>query len=90
MHQSCIGRSVVGSGCNLAYGFVVATHRLDRQPIRVLQGDGSYFMSPARHHGAVIGAGVQAAVNVVLMPGTSVPPETLLYSGRQLFERSTS
>lgn len=88
MHQSCIGRSVIGSDCNVGYGFVVATHRLDRKPVRVSFDDGSYYESPASHHGAVLGAGVQIGVNVALMPGVSVAPGSLLFSRNQSEMRS--
>ena len=80
MHQSCIGRSIIGARSNLAYGFVVATHRLDRMPVRVQLEDRSTYISPAKHHGAVIGEDVQAAVNVSIMPGKSVSPSSLLFS----------
>ena len=77
-HTAFIGSSSVGEGCNIGYGCVTATGRLNRDKIkiRVKNTDGSsrYIISDRSHHGAVIGKKTRFGIQVSTMPGATVLP----------------
>ena len=71
-HQACIGRSIICTSCNLAYGFVSATKRLDEKKIYCKIPDDKNYISNQKHHGVVIGKRVVTGINAVTMPGASI------------------
>lgn len=79
-HQACIGRSIIGRKCNLGFGFVTATKRLDEKPVSSVYEQHTYI-STRKHHGALIGEGVRAGVNVSVMPGATLMPGATISPG---------
>lgn len=83
-HHACVGRSVVGARCNLAFGFVVATKRLSGKPVAFALGTNQLAAatSTRSHHGVVMGEDCQTGVHVSLMPGASISPGSHLQPHR--------
>jgi len=72
-HLNYIGDSIIGSRVNFGAGSVVANLRLDEQPIQPMN---------LRKFGAIIGNDVKIGVNASIMPGSIIPPETIIYPGQ--------
>lgn len=79
MHHACVGRSLVGPDCNLGFGFVAATKRLDSQPVQPkISPSERGVASSVLHHGFVMGSKVRSGVNVSVMPGATICPNATL------------
>lgn len=78
-HTACIGSSIIGSGCNLSFGFVVATRRLREGPIQAWVSESETFAATAMHHGCAVGPRVQTGVNVSIMPGSSIGADSVIF-----------
>lgn len=83
-HSACTGRSIIGPDCNLGYSFVNTTRHLKGRPIQVWIAGKKMWESEASHHGAVLGAHVQAAVHAATRPGATVEPGEVLLPGWHL------
>lgn len=79
-HLSYLGDSVVGEGCNLGAGTVVANLRHDGASVLV-KHRGSKVDTGRRKFGAIIGDGAKTGVNCSLNPGTILAPGVLLPAG---------
>jgi len=66
-HQSYVGDSVIGEGCNLGAGTRLANLRLDGKSVYVAGID-----TGRRKLGAILGDNVETGVNACLNPGTVV------------------
>jgi NDP-sugar pyrophosphorylase family protein len=83
-HTACVGRSIFGSSVNLGFGFVNATRHLKGKPIRVWVSERDSWNSIAKHHGTVIGAGVQSGIHASTMPGTTVEPGSIIFPSQSV------
>ncbi|MFH0941901.1 MAG: bifunctional sugar-1-phosphate nucleotidylyltransferase/acetyltransferase [Chloroflexota bacterium] len=63
-HQSYVGDSIIGEGCNLGAGTKIANRRLDGKNITVSEID-----TGRRKLGAIIGDGVETGINVSINVG---------------------
>lgn len=84
-HMSCIGRSVIGSNCNLGAGFIAATRRLNGKEIEVKVPAKPKFISKRRHLGVVVGMNVQTGVYVITMPGSTIGENSIIYPQSTIF-----
>lgn len=78
-HMACIGNSLIGSDCNLGAGFIVTTRRLNSKKIEIKVPPNTNFYSKRRHHGVVVGSNVQTGVNVIIMPGSTIGENAVIY-----------
>lgn len=79
-HHSCIGRCVIGQNSNLAFGFVIATRNLLGNPIKCYGKNGDEILiSKRKHHGAIIGSGLNTGINVNIMPGATIGAGVTLF-----------
>lgn len=79
-HLNYVGDSIVGEGCNLGAGTVVANLRHDDANIRV-HHKGKRVDTGRRKFGAIVGDGAKTGVNVSLNPGTLLGPGVLVPAG---------
>ncbi len=70
-HLSYVGDSIIGEGCNLGAGTIVANLRLDDASVKVAV-DGKRMDSGRRKFGVVIGDYVKTGIGVSFMPGVVV------------------
>jgi UDP-3-O-[3-hydroxymyristoyl] glucosamine N-acyltransferase len=73
-HAAVVCQSIIGSECNLAFGFATATRKISGGSVRYADHGGGLKSSPATHHGAVLGQDVAVGTQVAIMPGASVMP----------------
>lgn len=74
------GDSVIGDNVNLAAGTVLANWRFDGKEITVAV-NGSSVNSRRKKLGAIVGDGARTGVNVSVMPGAIINPDSILYPG---------
>ncbi|MEM4251052.1 MAG: sugar phosphate nucleotidyltransferase [Candidatus Bathyarchaeia archaeon] len=79
-HQSYLGDSIIGEGCNLGAGTITGNLRLDGKSVRVKIRNRTVD-SGRRKLGAVVGDGVSTGVNVNLMPGVKIGSGTVIGPG---------
>lgn len=79
-HLNYLGDSVVGEGCNLGAGTVVANLRHDDADVLV-HHKGTKVSTGRRKFGAIVGDGAKTGVNASLNPGTILGPGVLLPAG---------
>lgn len=79
-HLNYLGDSIVGEGCNLGAGTVVANLRHDGAAVRV-HHLGKRVDTGRRKFGAIVGDGAKTGVNVSLNPGTILGPGVLVPAG---------
>lgn len=72
-HLNYIGDSVVGKHVNFGAGTVIANLRFDEAPLQPMN---------TRKFGAVIGDNVKFGVNSMVMPGSIIESNTLVYPGQ--------
>jgi bifunctional UDP-N-acetylglucosamine pyrophosphorylase/glucosamine-1-phosphate N-acetyltransferase len=70
-HLSYVGDSVIGEGCNLGAGTMVANYRFDAGTIKMVVKD-EVVDSGRRKLGVVLGDNVKTGINALLMPGVKV------------------
>ncbi|MBI4289116.1 MAG: NTP transferase domain-containing protein [Chloroflexi bacterium] len=75
-HLNYVGDSVVGRGCNLGAGTVIANLRLDKGPVQVLGRD-----TQRVKFGAILGDSVQTGINASINVGSLVGSETFIGPG---------
>jgi len=79
MHSSYIGDSIIGKGCSFGAGTVLANFRFDEQNISVIVG-GKAIDTGRDKLGAIIGDNCKAGVNVSVMPGIKIGPNSIVGS----------
>ena len=79
-HLNYLGDSVVGEGCNLGAGTVVANLRHNDRTVLVAHR-GAKVDTGRRKLGAIVGDGAKTGVNCSLNPGTVLGPGVLLPAG---------
>jgi bifunctional UDP-N-acetylglucosamine pyrophosphorylase/glucosamine-1-phosphate N-acetyltransferase len=79
-HLNYVGDSVLGEGCNLGAGTVVANLRHDDANIRV-HHKGKRVDTGRRKFGAIVGDGAKTGVNASLNPGTILGPGVRVPAG---------
>ncbi|HII07196.1 MAG TPA: NTP transferase domain-containing protein [Methanotrichaceae archaeon] len=70
-HLCYIGDSLVGSGCSLGVGTIVANRRHDSSTIRSYV-NGTKAETERRKLGAIVGEGVKTGVGTIIYPGTVI------------------
>lgn len=75
-HLNYVGDSVVGKGCNLGAGTIIANLRLDKGPVQVLGRD-----TQRVKFGAIVGDGVQTGINASINVGSLIGSETFIGPG---------
>ncbi len=84
-HLSYVGDSIVGEGCNLGAGTIVANLRFDERTVRVRVKD-ELVDSGLVKLGVILGDGVKTGVNVSLMPGVKVGNGSWIGPGLVVYE----
>jgi UDP-N-acetylglucosamine diphosphorylase / glucose-1-phosphate thymidylyltransferase / UDP-N-acetylgalactosamine diphosphorylase / glucosamine-1-phosphate N-acetyltransferase / galactosamine-1-phosphate N-acetyltransferase len=79
-HLSYLGDSVLGEGCNLGAGTIVANLRHDGANVLVQHRDAKVDTG-RRKFGAIVGDGAKTGVNCSLNPGTILGPGVLVPAG---------
>jgi len=74
-HSNYVGDSIVDDDCSLGAGTVLANFRLDEGNIQIKVGD-SLVDTGYDKLGAIVGRGCRIGVNVSLMPGVRVGPNS--------------
>lgn len=79
-HQSYVGDSIIGQGCNLGAGTKIANLRLDKHNITVINRDGK-IATGRRKLGVIMGDDVQTGINAMIDVGTIVGHGTFIGPG---------
>jgi len=79
MHSSYIGDSIIGKGCSLGAGTVLANFRFDEQSISVAVG-GKAIDTERDKLGAIIGDNCKTGINASVMPGIKIGPSSIVGS----------
>jgi len=75
-HHSYVGDSIIGEGCNLGAGTMVANLRLDKKNVTIANID-----TGRRKLGAIIGDGVQTGINASLNVGAMIGDHSFIGPG---------
>ncbi len=79
IHSSYIGDSIIGKGCSLGAGTVLANFRFDEQNISVMVGN--EVIDTGRYKlGAIIGDNSKTGINASVMPGIKIGPNSIVGS----------
>ena len=78
-HMSYIGDSIIGDDCSFGAGTVLANFRFDERNISVRMGDESIDTGRDKF-GAIIGNNSRTGVNVSVMPGVRIGPNSVVGS----------
>jgi len=76
-HSSYIGDSIIGSGCSFAAGTVLANFRFDEGNISVKIED-ELIDTKLNKLGAIIGDNCRTGINVSVMPGVRIGPNSIV------------
>ncbi len=82
-HLSYVGDSVIGEGCNLGAGTIIANLRFEEEEIRT-EVKGKMVKTGRKKMGAVLGDGVKTGINVSIMPGVMISSNTVIYPGETI------
>jgi len=74
-HFCYLGHSILGSNCSFSGGAITATSRLDQRTIFV-EWCKKRYDSGASKMGAIIGNNVRLGINVSIMPGKIIAPNS--------------
>ncbi len=77
LHRNYIGDSVVGDHCSFGAGTVTANLRFDEADIAV-EDDGEILNTGMDKLGAIIGAATKIGINVSIMPGVRIGPNSIV------------
>jgi len=77
-HLSYVGDSVIGDGCNLGAGTIIANIRFDLKTIKVA-ANGKLVDTKRKKFGSVLGDNVKTGINVSIMPGLLIGSSSLIY-----------
>ena len=78
-HSSYIGDSIIGNSCSFGAGTILANLRFDEQNISVRTADEAVDTRRGKL-GAIIGNNCKTGVNVSVMPGTKIGPDSVVGS----------
>ena len=78
-HSSYVGDSIIGDGCSFGAGTVMANLRFNEQNIAVRIGE-ERVDTGLDKLGAIIGSNCRTGVNVSIMPGVRVGPNSIIGS----------
>ncbi len=78
-HFNYVGDSIIGRDVNLGAGLICANVRLDKANIELTAGGESYSTG-RKKFGAIIGDKSSLSCNVVINPGTLIPPKSAVIS----------
>ena len=78
-HSSYIGDSIIGKGCSFGAGTILANFRFDEQNISVRVADEAINTGRDKL-GAIVGDNCKTGVNVSIMPGTRIGPNSIVSS----------
>ena len=84
-HMSYIGDSIIAEGCSFGAGTILANFRFDEGNISVKIGDESIDTGLDKF-GAIIGSNSKTGVNVSVMPGVRIGPNSIVGSHMCLTE----
>jgi len=84
-HMSYIGDSIIAHGCSFGAGTILANFRFDEGNISVKIGDESIDTGLDKF-GAIIGSNSKTGVNVSIMPGVRIGPNSIVGSHMCLTE----
>jgi bifunctional UDP-N-acetylglucosamine pyrophosphorylase/glucosamine-1-phosphate N-acetyltransferase len=76
-HLSYVGDSIIGEGCNLGAGTIIANYRLDGKSVKMTIKE-EVVDSGRKKIGAILGDGVKTGVNTLIMPGVKVGPNSCI------------
>jgi bifunctional UDP-N-acetylglucosamine pyrophosphorylase/glucosamine-1-phosphate N-acetyltransferase len=79
VHSSYIGDSIIGKSCSFGAGTVLANFRFDEKNIPVTVGDEAIDIGRDKL-GAIIGDNCKTGVNVSVMPGIKIGPNSIVGS----------
>ncbi|MDD1719329.1 MAG: NTP transferase domain-containing protein [Methanoregulaceae archaeon] len=72
-HFNYVGDSIIGTGCNLGAGTIIANLRHDRALVKACGKE-----TRKRKFGAIVGDGVQFGINCAVNVGTVIGPDALI------------
>jgi len=84
-----IGDSIVGEHCNFGAGTITANWRFDEQPISVMVNE-SKLNTGMDKLGAIIGDNCRTGINVSIMPGVKIGPNSIIEPSVNLTENVSS
>ena len=76
-HMNYVGDSVVGDHCNFGAGTITANWRFDEKPICVKVNDNPVNTGMDKF-GAIIGDNCRTGINVSIMPGIKIGPNSII------------
>ena len=76
-HMNYIGDSVIGEHCNFGAGTIIANWRFDEKPILVQVNDKQVNTGKDKF-GAIIGENCRTGINVSIMPGIKIGPNSII------------
>ncbi len=79
-HQSYVGDSVIGEGCNLGAGTKIANLRLDKQPITVVHR-GTSIKTGRKKLGVIMGDHVETGINAMINTGSIIGDSVFIGPG---------
>ncbi|MBN2462057.1 MAG: NTP transferase domain-containing protein [Dehalococcoidia bacterium] len=79
IHSSYIGDSIIGKGCSLGAGTVLANFRFDEQNVSVTSGSEAIDTGRDKF-GAIIGDNSKTGINASVMPGIKIGPNSIVGS----------
>lgn len=79
-HLSYVGDSIIGSGCNLGAGTMIANLRFDDRAVEMTIR-GRRVSTGRRKFGVVLGDHTKTGINVSIMPGVKVGPNSWIGPG---------
>ena len=78
-HMNYIGDSIIGEGCSFGAGTILSNFRFDERNISV-KIEGEPIDSELNKFGAIIGNNSKTGVNVSVMPGVKIGPNSIVGS----------
>ncbi|MEO0413472.1 MAG: UDP-N-acetylglucosamine diphosphorylase [Verrucomicrobiota bacterium] len=78
-HFNYVGDSVLGYKAHLGAGVICSNVRLDRQNVKIRDGEGNKIETGLRKFGAMVGDLAEVGCNSVLSPGTVIGRESIIY-----------
>jgi len=84
-HLSYVGDSIIGENCNLGAGTITANLRFDDKTVKV-KIKGEVVDSGRRKLGVIMGDNCKTGINVSIMPGVKVGPNSWIGPGLVVYE----
>lgn len=78
-HFNYVGDSILGFRAHLGAGVICSNVRLDREPVKVRDGEGGFLETGLRKFGAIIGDRTEIGCNAVLSPGSILGRDCIVY-----------